>query len=132
MDDCVFCKIVRGEIAAEKIYENKDVFVFLDVSPVNYGHILVIPKKHYKMITDTPDVVLSKVFVKSKEIIKVMKKALKCDFVAVSVVGVEVPHFHVHLVPRYFDDGLAQFWPSKEYSSEKEVKKMGDKIRKCL
>ena len=102
MKNCIFCKIVNGEIAAEKIYENKDVFAFSDVNPVNYGHTLVVPKKHYKMITDTPDELLSKVFVKSKELIKIIKKSLKCDFVAVSVVGVDVAHFHVHLVLNIF------------------------------
>ncbi len=129
MENCVFCKIVKGEIPTEKIYEDKDVFVFLDINPVNYGHSLVIPKEHYKMMIDTPDDVLSMVFLKSKELMKVIKEAMKADYVAVSVIGIDVPHFHVHLVPRYFNDGMATFWPTKKYKNN-EIKEVAEKIKK--
>ncbi len=129
MKDCVFCKIVKGEISAEKIYDDKNVYAFLDMGPVNPGHTLVIPKEHYKIMAETPDNILARVFVVAKKLMKVIKKTMKADFVAVSVVGVDVPHFHVHLVPRYFNDGMANFWPHKKYR-DGEIEKVGEKIRK--
>ena len=66
MENCVFCKIINGQTPADKIYEDKDIIAFLDINPVNYGHLLVIPKKHFEMMYDVPDEVLNKVFVKAE------------------------------------------------------------------
>ncbi|MEK6945953.1 MAG: HIT family protein [Nanoarchaeota archaeon] len=129
MSDCVFCKIAAKEIPSEMIYEDRDVFVFLDLNPVNYGHILIIPKKHFKTMLETPEDILGKVFSTSKKFMKTIQKALDADFVALTVVGTDVPHFHVHVIPRYFNDGLAGFWPTKKYEPG-QMKKFGDKIRK--
>ena len=131
MENCIFCRIVKGEITAEKVYEDKDILAFLDINPVNQGHTLVIPKGHFKMMVDTPDDVLSKVFLKSKELMNVIKEVMKADYVAVSVIGIDVPHFHVHLVPRYFNDGMATFWPTKTYK-DGEMKETAEKIRNLL
>lgn len=127
-NDCVFCKIARGEIPSEKIYEDKDVFAFLDINPVNPGHVLIIPKKHCKTMADTPNELISKIFAKSKELMEVIKKTFNADYVGLSVVGVDVPHFHVHLIPRYFNDGMAGFWPTKKYG-DGEMKKIAEKIK---
>lgn len=129
MSDCVFCGIVRGEIPSEKIYEDSEVFAFLDINPVNEGHLLVIPKEHHKWMYDVPGDLLGKVFVKAKDLMISLKNSLGADFVALSVVGVDVPHFHVHLVPRYHDDGLKDFWPSKKYQDGK-AEEIAEKIRK--
>src|SRR3989338_4173805 len=131
MENCIFCKIVKGEIPTEKIYEDKDILAFLDINPVNYGHTLVIPKEHSKMMVDTSDEILSKVFLKSKELMKVIKEVMKSDYVALAVVGVDVPHFHVHLVPRYFNDGMAAFWTTKKYKNS-EIKEIAEKLRGVL
>ncbi|MBI4155358.1 HIT family protein [Candidatus Woesearchaeota archaeon] len=131
MENCVFCKIVNGQIPADKIYEDKDIIAFLDINPVNYGHSLVIPKQHFEMMYDVPNEVLNKVFVKAKELMVIIKKAMNADYVAVSVVGVDVPHFHVHLVPRYFNDGMANLWPTKKYK-ENEMEETVEKIRKFV
>ncbi|MFH1592424.1 MAG: HIT family protein [Candidatus Woesearchaeota archaeon] len=131
MEECIFCKIVKKEILSEIVYEDDKVFAFLDINPVNPGHVLVIPKEHYKMMFDVPDDLVSAVFVESKKLMSAVKEAFKADFVAVSVVGLDVPHFHVHLVPRYLDDGMANFWPTKKYK-EGEDKKAAEKIRKYL
>lgn len=128
MSKCVFCKIIKGEIPAAKIYEDEKVFAFLDINPVNFGHALVIPKEHHQIMIDTPDELVAYLFVKAKELMKVIKKAMAADFVVVSVVGVDVPHFHVHLVPRYKDDGLQGFWPTKKYG-EGEIEKVAEKIK---
>ena len=129
MENCIFCKIIKGEIPCSKIYEDKEILAFLDINPVNYGHSLVIPKNHFKMMVDVPNEDLSNIFLKSKELMKIIRETVKADYVAVSVVGIDVPHFHVHLVPRYFNDGMANFWPTKKYG-EGEIQKIAEKIRR--
>ena len=113
--DCIFCKISTGVIPAHKIYEDDKVLAFLDISPVKPGHTLLIPKDHYDMMLDTPDELVAYIFTKAKFLMLVIKKALAVDFVVVSVVGVEVSHFHIHLTPRQFNDNLANFWPQGKY-----------------
>lgn len=127
--DCIFCKIIKKEIPAEIIFEDEKVLAFLDINPVNSGHTLVIPKEHYANMLEAPDGILSYIFQKSKILMQSIQKAMNADFVVVSVVGVDVPHFHIHLLPRYHHDGLANFWPTKIYK-EGEMKEAGKKIRK--
>ena len=119
MTDCIFCKIAKKEIPSEIVYEDKKIFAFLDINPVSDGHTLVIPKEHHEKITDTPDELLSHLFIKSKELMKKIKTATEADYIAVSVIGIDVPHFHIHLIPRFFNDGLANFWPTKKFDKEK-------------
>lgn len=125
--DCIFCKIIAGEIPAKKIYEDDKILAFLDINPVAYGHTLIIPKEHYQMMPDVPDELLGYCFIKTKELMAKIKKALEADFVSVSVVGLDVPHFHIHLVPRKMDDGLANFWPTTKYP-EGEMQKIAERI----
>ena len=131
MENCIFCKIANKEIPADIIYEDDKIVAFLDIRPVNPGHTLVIPKDHHKMMGETPDEIISHIFVKAKRIMRVIRKVTDANYVAVSVVGLDVPHFHIHLVPRYFNDGLANFWPGKEYK-EGEAKKVATKIKAFL
>ncbi|MDD5528260.1 MAG: HIT family protein [Patescibacteria group bacterium] len=125
---CIFCKIAAGEIPAAKIYENEKCLAFLDINPVAFGHILLIPQEHYQTMTDTPDDLVAYLFVKAKELMPKIKKAMAADYVSLSVVGVDVPHFHIHLIPRRFDDGLADFWPTKKYADD-EMAEVADKIK---
>jgi histidine triad (HIT) family protein len=115
MENCIFCKIIKGEIPSAKVYEDDKVFAFLDINPVIHGHTLVIPKSHHQMMQDVPDELLAYCYVQAKKLMIKMKAALGADYVTVSVVGLDVPHFHIHLIPRYYDDGLAGFWPTKKY-----------------
>ncbi len=131
MEDCIFCKIIAEEIPAEKVYEDDKVLAFLDINPVAPGHTLIIPKEHYQMMVDTPDELLCYCFQKSKELMIKIKEAMGADFVSVSVVGLDVPHFHIHLVPRKFSDNLANFWPTTKYA-EGEMQEIGKKIRRSL
>ena len=127
--DCIFCKIARKEIPYEKIYENKSFVSFLDLSPVAKGHALIIPKKHFAWIQETDDKTLIETFRLSKKIMQAMKEGLKCDYVQVSVIGKDVQHFHVHLIPRLFDETLD--WKTKKYqTSEKEI--VAKKISQAL
>ena len=131
MEDCIFCKMVRGEIESVKIWEDDLVLAFLDINPVNYGHALIIPKEHYQWFYDVPDDVLNHLMVKSKKLMVSIKEALKADYVALAVVGIDVPHFHLHLIPRWFDDGMANFWPTKKYE-EGQMKETAEKIKDSL
>jgi len=127
-DNCIFCKIVKGEMPAMKIFEDDKVLAFLDINPVNFGHTLVIPKEHYDMMTDTPDEVLSYIFKIVNKLMKQIKVTMEANYVALAVTGVDVAHFHVHLIPRYYTDGLATFWPTKQYGDGE----MTDTAKKIL
>lgn len=114
--DCIFCKIASGEIPADKVYENKDFLVFLDIKPVSYGHTLIIPKKHSVWMQEADDETISNIFVLAKKMMLALKQGLPCDYVQLSVVGNEVPHFHIHLIPRHEGDNFRNF-PTKEYQT---------------
>ena len=130
-NDCVFCKIIAGQIPADKVYEDDKILAFLDINPVNFGHTLIIPKAHHQMMPDTPDDLVGYVFTKAKHLMVAIKHAMAVDYVVISVVGIEVPHFHVHLVPRDLDDGLAKFWPTKKYDID-QAKDVVTKIKNSL
>ena len=126
--DCIFCRIAKKEILSDLVYENKKFFVFLDICPVSHGHLLIIPKKHIVWMQDADDKMISDIFKLTKKTMLIMKKALKCDYVQLGVAGTEVPHFHVHLVPRYFNDDLPKF-PTKTYK-DGETGKIKKKLLK--
>jgi histidine triad (HIT) family protein len=133
--DCIFCKIVKGEIPSEKVYEDDSVLAFLDIGPVNKGHTLVIPKKHYETLLDVPDELLGKVAVAVKKVSSAVKKATNCDGISIGMsnykaAGQLVFHAHFHVMPRFANDGL-RLWPQGKYS-EGEMKRYGEKIRKAL
>lgn len=95
----IFTKIVNGEIPSYKIFENKHFYSFLDISPMTKGHTLVIPKKEVDYLFDIDDTMLSEMIVLSKKIAKAIEKTVECTRVGVMVVGLEVPHAHIHLIP---------------------------------
>jgi len=95
----IFSKIVQGEIPCHKIAETSDYLAFLDVRPLVRGHVLVIPKQEVSYIFDLEDNVLSGLHVFAKKIAKAIEKAIPCKRVGVAVIGLEVPHAHIHLIP---------------------------------
>lgn len=99
-DNCIFCKIVRGEIPSNKEYEDDSFLAFLDINPVEKGHTLLIPKSHHESITTTPDDVVAQAFITTKKLMIRIKEKLGCDYVEVKIIGIDVPHFHIHLIPR--------------------------------
>ena len=129
-EECIFCKIIKGEIPSKKVYEDKDIVAFLDINPVSDGHLMIIPKKHIVWMQDADNETIAQIFKLSKKIMLAMKKGLGCDYVQVSVVGKDIPHFHVHLIPRYLDDNLPQF-PTKKHDAE-VAKDVAKKITKEL
>lgn len=95
----IFSKIVAGEIPCYKIAENENFFAFLDINPVNWGHTLVIPKREEDYIFDLSDSELGEMMTFAKKVAGGIKKALPCRKVGMAVLGLEVPHAHIHLVP---------------------------------
>ena len=95
----IFTKIVNGEIPCYKIAEDDNYLAFLDISPVSKGHTLVIPKKEVDYIFDIEDDLLAGLHVFAKKVARAIDKSVECERVGVAVVGLEVPHAHVHLIP---------------------------------
>lgn len=104
MDNCIFCKIIKGEINSHKVFEDENCFIFLDINPVTLGHTLLIPKEHYKWMQETPDGILNHCFLQAKNLMNKMKDKLKADYIQLSVVGTDVPHFHIHLIPKMYNE----------------------------
>lgn len=136
MLDCVFCKIVKGEIPSLKVFENDKVFCFLDSNPISMGHILVIPKEHYENIFDIPGDELKEMISVVKSLSIKIKEILKADGINLinssgKIANQEVFHFHFHIIPRYKNDGLEmnKWCQSKTYKADdKELKKLAEKI----
>jgi len=95
----LFSKIIAGEIPSYKIAENEQFFAFLDIHPLVEGHVLVIPKIEVDKFFDVPDDYLAEMLVFSKPIAKAIEKSFRCNRVGLAVIGLEVPHAHLHLVP---------------------------------
>lgn len=135
MDDCIFCKIVKGDIPSSKIYEDKDVLAFMDIVPVNQGHCLVIPKKHYEDILSTPDEELAKTMKVAKKVAHAVMEATSAQGFNLGVnnrkaAGQVVFHTHVHIMPRFQGDGL-KLWPGKP-ADPKELRQLAGKIESHL
>ena len=99
MTDSIFTKIIKGEISSFKVLENEDFIAFLDVNPVNKGHTLVVPKLQIDYIYDLPEDIFSKLFIFSKKVAQMLKNSFRCNRIGISIVGLEVPHAHIHLIP---------------------------------
>lgn len=136
--DCIFCKIVKGEIPCAKIYENKNLLVFMDIQPINKGHLLIIPKEHNELITNLKDNIL-------EEMIKIARKLdislrnikIKCEGVNLFLAdgesaGQEVFHVHLHVIPRFKDDGFGFRFPKnyKNKPTQEELNKIAEEIKK--
>ena len=106
MENCIFCKIVRGEIPAEKTYEDETAIAFLDIHPKVPGHTLLVPKAHYEWFQDLPDEISNPLFNASKKIAAELKEKMQADYVHLSIVGRDVPHVHIHLMPRKMSEQL--------------------------
>jgi histidine triad (HIT) family protein len=110
MNDCVFCKIVTGEIPSQKIYENEHCVAFLDIHPINRGHALVIPKGHHANIYETPQETFAEVMRTVQFLAPKVKEAVGAQGINIGInndaaAGQLVYHLHVHIIPRWSDDG---------------------------
>jgi histidine triad (HIT) family protein len=127
----VFTKIVRGEIPAYKIAEDDDFLAFLDINPQVPGHTLVIPKVEIDRIWDLPDDLLARVMPFAKRIALALEKAFQCERCAMSVIGLDVPHAHVHLLPIQKAGDVNPSTPRRAWS-ESEFKDAQDRIKAAL
>jgi histidine triad (HIT) family protein len=110
MGDCIFCKILEGEIPSRTVREDEETFAFLDVNPLSRGHTLVIPKEHHARVSELPDSQRDALFERLGELGPTIERAVDADGMTVGIndgeaAGQEVPHVHGHLVPRFEDDG---------------------------
>ncbi|UFU00491.1 HIT family protein [Radiobacillus kanasensis] len=138
-NDCIFCKIVAGEIPSAKVYEDDNVFAFLDISQVTKGHTLVIPKEHHKNIYETPAPIAEKLFSSIPKVATAIKDAYSPVGLNVlnnneEAAGQTVFHLHMHLIPRYGKgDGFGAVWEThtKEYNSE-DLQQIASDINKKI
>ncbi|MCR9172954.1 MAG: HIT family protein [bacterium] len=124
----IFSKIVSGEIPAYKIAENDDFLAFLDIMPLKEGHTLVIPKKEVDYLFDIEDISLAEMMLFAKEVSKKIKAAFPCERIGVSVIGLEVPHAHIHLIPIDTMDDMNFSKPKLQLPAEK-MEVIAEKIR---
>ena len=135
MQDCIFCKIAAGEIPSHQVYEDDDVLAFLDINPINFGHTLVIPKQHHKDLLDTPPELAAKLMKVAQKVAPAAMKAVEADSFNLGVnngtnAGQVVFHTHLHVMPRFKDDGH-KLWHGKEISQE-ELKEVAEKIKNSI
>ena len=123
----IFSKIIAGEIPSYKIAENDKFFAFLDIFPLVEGHVLVVPKTEIDNLFDLPEDLLGEILLFAKPIAKAIEKAFDCNRCGISVVGLEVPHAHIHLVPINSADDL-NFTRGKVKLTPDQLKKIQEKI----
>ncbi|MDL2282891.1 HIT family protein [Odoribacter sp. OttesenSCG-928-G04] len=127
----IFTKIINGEIPSYKIAENDKFYAFLDISPLQKGHTLVVPKKEEDYIFDISDDDLSEMIIFAKSVAKGIKKAIPCTKVGMTVIGLEVPHAHIHLVPMNGLGDMNFSDPKKSFPAE-EMEAIMKKITEQL
>ncbi len=133
--NCIFCKIVKGEIPSHKVYEDDATLAFLDINPISDGHTLVIPKQHCENLLDASEEDVKAVAVTVKKIAKATKNALNCDGINIlqanfAASGQSVFHYHVHIVPRKEGDGL-HLWPPTKHIGH-DAKEIAENITHCI
>lgn len=123
MDNCIFCKIANGEIPAATLYEDEDFRVILDLGPASKGHALILPKEHAADIYELSDELAGKAIILAKKMASAIAKALDCDGLNIvqnngECAGQTVFHFHMHLIPRYKEDGVGISWTPGNLTDE--------------
>ena len=126
----IFTKITSGEIPSYKIYEDKDYFAFLDINPNALGHTLCVPKKEVDQVFDLDDDNLSGLMIFSKKVARAIKKAVVCKRVGISVIGLEVPHVHIHLIPINTMDDMS--FDSKIQLTQDQFTEIMNKIKSYI
>ncbi|MCE9585387.1 HIT family protein [Candidatus Nomurabacteria bacterium] len=136
MEECIFCKIIKGQIPSTKIYEDDKTLAFLDIAPVNIGHALIIPKEHYANIYETPEDTMSDIIKVAKKISLAVKEAVKAEGVNITMnnnhaAGQVIFHSHIHVIPRFSNDGF-ELWHGKRAYEDDEMKSVAENITSKL
>lgn len=132
-ENCIFCKIVHGEIPCTSVFESEELIAFLDISPVNKGHTLLVPKAHMETLFDMPDDIGQTLLAAMKQVGAAVMEATGAKGLNVvqnnyPVAGQQVPHVHWHLIPRFADDGHMA-WPQGAYQDMQEMAALAGAIR---
>ena len=136
MSSCIFCKIINGEIPSAKIYEDELVYAFLDISPINFGHTLVIPKEHHQSAASIPEETAGRMFHVASRIGILLKRMEEFDAYNLhladgTAAGQVVMHAHLHIVPRWIEDGFHWNWRQLSYA-DGEMAEISAKIAQRL
>ncbi len=120
-------KIINREIPAEIVYEDDDVIAFLDINPVRKGHLLLVPKEESRRLHDVEPALAAMLMITTQELMLHLKEKLGCDYVQVMIEGIEVPHTHIHLIPRRIEEDLGK-WEHEPYA-DGEMENYADRLR---
>ena len=137
-DDCIFCKLANGVIPTNSIYEDEDFKVILDMGPATKGHALILPKEHADNLYELPDETAAKILPLAEKLALSMREKLHTDGLNVvqnngEVAGQTVMHYHLHLIPRYQNDGQRILWkPTSPSAEELEAERLEDSLRNGL
>jgi histidine triad (HIT) family protein len=135
-DDCIFCKIVSKKAGAVIVFEDEHSLAFLDIHPLNPGHTLVIPKKHYPSMVEMPPEEVGRVFASVAKVMRGVKKASNADGINIGqsngrAASQEVFHMHVHVIPRYIHE-LPSGFPERKTASNADLEQEGKKIKAAI
>lgn len=136
VEDCIFCRIVSKKSEATLVYEDDHTLAFLDIHPLNPGHTLVIPKKHYTNMIEMPPHEAGQVFVSVAKVMRGVQKASKADGISVGqsngrAASQEVFHMHVHIIPRFNHEMMSGF-PNRKQTHRTELEAVGKKIKAAI
>jgi histidine triad (HIT) family protein len=134
--DCIFCRIAEKEASANLIYEDEEVVAFLDIKPLNEGHTLVVPKKHYAFIYEVPDEEVAHLYTIAKRVAIAVKQGVNADGITIAQqnergAGQDVFHVHVHVIPRYEGQRLPRFEDVRE-ASRKKLDEVARKLKRYI
>jgi histidine triad (HIT) family protein len=139
MTDCIFCKIINDEIPSTRVYEDDMVMAFFDIFPINPGHTLIIPKKHFELLADMEPAYAAPMWETGRKIATALRKAgIKCEAINLhladgSVAGQEVPHVHLHVIPRFKGDSTGYKFPhDRKKPDDDEWNRMAESMRESL
>lgn len=136
MENCIFCRIITGDIPSSVVYEDEDFKVILDIAPAAKGHAIILPKKHYADLFELEEDTAKKVLMVAKKIALAMKEELKCDGINLlqnngEAAGQSIFHIHFHLIPRYKGDNVKIPWATGKYE-DGEAKALAERIAKRI
>ena len=137
MADCVFCKIVNGEIDAHVVFENEHAVAFLDANPVVDGHTVIVPKKHVERFSDTPREIIGGLFSAVREVNRAIIESRDADGANVGLndgkaAGQAIPHTHVHVIPRYSGDGGGSLHSIVKGEAGEDLKKVAEGLKSAI
>lgn len=137
VDDCVFCRIIKGEIPCTKIYEDDKILAFLDIAPFNPGHTVIVPKDHHHSITTLGQDYLTAIITLAPAIGTALMRATGAEGFNIvqnngRVAGQTVPHVHFHVIPRFADDDVLISAPAKKYDDAAAMAELAAKIQETL